>query len=271
VTTLIATAIVTAPMALADLPGSWQTRAPAPVKRAEIAFVELNGKLHLLGDIRAHHVYDPATNTWSTKKRMPVAVDHVQGVTVGGKIYFIGGLASWPSPHVSTVRIYDPASNSWSLGASMGTRGRGAGGVAVHQGKIYYAGGLHDGVAVKWFDVYDPAANTWTVLPDMPRVREHFHAAGQADRKAYGDAPRRPPSRHARGHDRRREVHRHGQWRDSPPCGVVAPAIHQDLALDPGQRPDRIGVLRRGRRRAGDEEEDEDPRGRHGPKVGADW
>ena len=56
-------------------------------------------------------------------------------------------------------------------------RGRGAGGVAVYGGKIYYAGGLNNSVAVPWFDVYDPAANTWTQLPDMPTARDHFHAA----------------------------------------------------------------------------------------------
>ena len=45
---------------------------------------------------------------------------------------------------------------------------------AVYNGRIYYAGGLHDGVAVPWFDEYDPATNTWTKLPDMPRGKA-FH------------------------------------------------------------------------------------------------
>ena len=51
------------------------------------------------------------------------------------------------------------------------------GGVAVHNGLIYYAGGLQDGRAVPWFDVYDPVRDRWSRLPDMPRAREHFHAA----------------------------------------------------------------------------------------------
>ena len=55
-------------------------------------------------------------------------------------------------------------------------RERGAGGVAVHQGKIYYAGGLNGGFAKPWFDVYDPAANTWSQLPNMPVARDHFQA-----------------------------------------------------------------------------------------------
>jgi Kelch motif len=56
-------------------------------------------------------------------------------------------------------------------------RGRGAGGVAVFNNKIYYAGGLANSAAVPWFDVYDPATNTWAQLPDMPTARDHFHAA----------------------------------------------------------------------------------------------
>ena len=61
-------------------------------------------------------------------------------------------------------------------------RERGAGGVAVYDGKIYYAGGLHAGVAVPWFDEYDPATDTWTSLPDMPEARDHFQAAVVGDR-----------------------------------------------------------------------------------------
>jgi N-acetylneuraminic acid mutarotase len=93
-----------------------------------------------------------------------------------GLIYYIGGLSGWPGPHADTVYIYDPETDSFSEGASM-PRGRGAGGVAVHDGKIYYAGGMHDGKAVSWFDVYDPKTNSWSQLPDMPRARDHFQAA----------------------------------------------------------------------------------------------
>jgi hypothetical protein len=61
-------------------------------------------------------------------------------------------------------------------------RGRGAGGVATHDGKIYYAGGLSQGHAVAWFDVYDPKRDSWSRLPDMPRPRDHFHAAVVGDK-----------------------------------------------------------------------------------------
>jgi N-acetylneuraminic acid mutarotase len=61
-------------------------------------------------------------------------------------------------------------------------RARGAGGVAVYRGKIYYVGGLHDGRAVAWVDAYDPETGTWEQLPDMPRARDHFQAAVVGDR-----------------------------------------------------------------------------------------
>jgi len=165
-------------------PGTWETRAPSGPLRAEISYINVDGKFYLAGGRKTEHeVYDPVTDTWSSVAPLPVALDHVQAVKVAGKIYYVGGLTGWPSPHVSTVYIYDPTTNSFTQGAAM-PRGRGAGGVAVHQGKIYYAGGLHDGIAVPWFDVYDPAANTWTQLPDMPTERDHFQA-GVVNGKFY--------------------------------------------------------------------------------------
>jgi hypothetical protein len=167
-----------------DLPGQWEPRKSSPTNRQEVSYVEAGGKFYLAGGNRLglHERYDPATDSWSRVAPLPVPadtkLDHVQGVEVGGKIYYIGGLLKWPAVHDSKVRIYDPATNTFSQGAPMPEgRGRGAGGVAVYDGKIYYAGGLHSGDVVPWFDVYDPTTNSWRQLPDMPRARDHFHAA----------------------------------------------------------------------------------------------
>ncbi|HJU57906.1 MAG TPA: kelch repeat-containing protein, partial [Actinomycetota bacterium] len=180
--TMIVVAIVMAlsvglfPVLAQTLPGSWERLADAPAIRSEASYVNLNGKLHLIGWIKAHHVYDPVTNSWTNKAPLPVQLHHVQAVVVGGKIYVVGGLTSWPGGDVNTVYIYNPTTNAWTQGAPMPV-GRGAGATVVHNGKIYYAGGLHAGVAVSNFDVYDPTTNSWSSLPNMPRVREHFHAA----------------------------------------------------------------------------------------------
>jgi N-acetylneuraminic acid mutarotase len=175
---LLASLVVAVPSTAGDLPGSWETRTSAPATRNEGTFVPLDGQIHLMGGKKlSHQVYDPDSDSWIPGAAgMPEKLDHVQGVAVGGKIYFVGGLVTWPSTHSDNVYIYDPDTNAWTEGAPM-PRPRGAGATVVHEGKIYYAGGLHNGVAVKWFDVYDPVTNTWTELPDMPREREHFHGA----------------------------------------------------------------------------------------------
>ena len=161
-----------------DPPGQWQNLAPSTTKRQEVAYVQAGGRFYLAGGSTKHERYDPATNTWQEVEPLPTKLDHIQGVELGGKIYYIGGLEAWPTPDSGTVYVYDPATDTFSEGAPMPQgRSRGAGGVAVHGGKIYYAGGMHDGKAVAWFDVYDPVTDTWTQLPNMPRVRDHFHAA----------------------------------------------------------------------------------------------
>ncbi len=167
-----------------DLPGQWQTRAPGGAERQEVSYVEAGGKFYLAGGFipgsgrtDLHERYDPQTNSWGRVAPLPAKLDHIQGVKLGGKIYYVGGL-SGSSTSANTVYIYNPVTNSFDKGAPMPAgRGRGAGGIGVYDGKIYYAGGLHDGKAVPWFDRYNPATERWTKLSNMPRPRDHFQGA----------------------------------------------------------------------------------------------
>ena len=175
---LFTLALMSPSLSQADLPGEWQTLAPSSTNRQEVSYVQVDGKFYLAGGSTLHERYDPKTNSWKRVAPLPVKLDHIQGVAVDGKIYYVGGLAGWPSPAVGTVYIYDPSTNTYSQGTPMPAgRERGAGGVAMYGGKIYYAGGLHDGKAMAGFDVYDPSTKRWTQLPDMPRRRDHFQAA----------------------------------------------------------------------------------------------
>jgi Kelch motif len=173
--------IAVALAACTPMSSPWQGRAPASFARQEVSYVctPNTDKLYLAGgDNTVQETYDPTTNSWSNVAPLPAALDHIQAVELNGLIYYVGGLVQWPGPAVGTVYIYDPAANSFTTGTPMPAgRERGAGGVAVFGDKIYYAGGLHDGVAVPWFDVYDTATKTWATLPDMPEARDHFHAA----------------------------------------------------------------------------------------------
>ncbi len=164
--------------------GIWKEQPPTSSARQEVSYVQVGGLFYLAGGSTLHEVYDPVARTWRTLTPLPRNLDHIQGVTVGGLVYYLGGLAGWLGPQANTVYIYDPEADSFREGAPM-PRGRGAGGVAVFDGKIYYAGGLYtEGIgessstgAVTWFDVYDPVTDAWTELPEMPRPRDHFHAA----------------------------------------------------------------------------------------------
>jgi N-acetylneuraminic acid mutarotase len=166
--------------------GSWRTAAPAGVARAEVSYTyaPATGRFYLAGGGRTlQQSYDPVADTWQQVASLPAALDHIQSVELNGRMYYIGGLVTWPSPAVGTVYVYDPVADRFTTGTPLPPgRERGAGGVAVHDGKIYYAGGLAGGVAVPWFDVYDPVMGTWTTLPSMPTPRDHFHAAVVGDR-----------------------------------------------------------------------------------------
>lgn len=168
---------------------TWQTLAPAGTARHEISYVHHNGKFYLNGDrgYLLHEVYDPATDTWTTTTPLPREFHHAQGVELNGSIYYLGGLAGpFPDHVIADVHVFNPATGAWTQGTPMpAARARGGGGTAPYNGKLYVAGGLqdaakgtgHDGVSVNLFDVYDPASGTWTQLPNMPRARDHFHAA----------------------------------------------------------------------------------------------
>jgi N-acetylneuraminic acid mutarotase len=167
-------------------PGVWRSRPPSSFARQEVSFVYSPSTATFLlagGRSRVQESYDPSTRSWRTVAPLPAALDHVQSVELNGLVYYVGGLLGWPSPASREVYVYNPSTDRVTTAATMlPGRRRGASAIAVHDGKIYVAGGLHAGVAVPWFDVYDPATNTWATLPDMPEARDHFHGAVVDDR-----------------------------------------------------------------------------------------
>ena len=123
-------------------------------------------------------------------------------------------------------------------------RPRGAGGVAVYDGRIYYAGGLAEGKAVSWFDVYDPATDTWTQLPDMPR------AAGPlpgADRRRSLLRDRRAGHGCRRQHGRQRRLRlRASEWvaglapLPTPRGGYASALVDDGISSSEARRPIRV-------------------------------
>ena len=181
VTALAVLVAVQPPDVASAADGTWTTAAPTGSARQEVSYVEAGGRFYLAGGrTDLHQAYDPATNRWSTVAPLPAPdqLDHIQVAAVGTKIYYIGGITNWPHESVGSVHVYDTRTNTFSAGAPMPAgRDHGAGGIAVAGGRIYLAGGVHDGTTVPWFDAYDPATDSWSRLPDLPQRRDHFHAA----------------------------------------------------------------------------------------------
>ena len=158
-------------------PGTWVTKASTPVARQEVAYTNVNGRLYLAGSSTRQEYYDPATDDWHTVAPLPAALNNVQSVAIGDDIYYLGGLVGLLQPQDDSVSIYHTTTNTFSEGTPMPAgRARGAGGAAVYDGKIYVAGGLHDGTSVPWFDV---STRSPTPGPSSPTCLERVTTSTQ--------------------------------------------------------------------------------------------
>jgi N-acetylneuraminic acid mutarotase len=160
--------------------GIWQTLAPMPTARQELATAALNGKIYAIGGYDSSgtptnivEVYDPATNTWSSAHPIPRALHHNSAAVAAGKLYSFGG------PSTQTF-VYDELNDSWSEVASMLFFHALTPAVGVFNDKIYVAGGANGGVGNSMqnqVEVYDPVANTWSALQSMRFGRNHCGGA----------------------------------------------------------------------------------------------
>ncbi|WP_114783520.1 Kelch repeat-containing protein [Botryobacter ruber] len=166
---------------------TWETLTceGAPSARHENSFVEVGGKLYLLGGrgIKPVDIFDPERKSWSKGQEPPVEVHHFQAVAYAGKIYIVGAMTgAYPREKpLERILIYNPGADAWEWGATIpADRRRGSAGVVVAGDKAIVVSGIIDGHwegHVPWVDSYDFKTGEWSKLPDAPRPRDHFHAA----------------------------------------------------------------------------------------------
>jgi N-acetylneuraminic acid mutarotase len=160
--------------------GIWQTLAPMPTARQELATAVLNGKIYAIGGYDSSgtptdivEVYDPSTNTWASAHPIPRALHHNSAAVAAGKLYSFGG------PSTQTF-VYDELNDSWSPVASMLFFHALTPAVGVFNDKVYVAGGANGGGGNSMqnqVEVYDPVANTWSALQPMRDGRNHCGGA----------------------------------------------------------------------------------------------
>lgn len=216
--------------------GEWQTLAPMPSERQELATAVLNGKIYVIGGLNAERlstdaveVYNPATDTWTSAHPIPLPLNHNSAAVAAGKLYSFGG------GNVRTF-VYDPISDSWSEVASAHFQHGGTAAVGVMNDKIYVAGG-QDGTALQnQLEVYDPVANTWTVLAPMHVPRNHT-AGGVINGKFYVAAGRPNAETALEAYDPQSNSWTILAPLPTPRSGVAAGVVHGELYVFGGETP----------------------------------
>ena len=156
---------------VAFVAGGWQTHAPLPLARTEVAatafggdVVVAGGYLQNGGSSRRVDVYEPGTDTWRSDPDLPAAVNHAAAAVSLGRLYVLGGYGA-------ERRAFALVGSGWQTIAMPGSRA--AAGAAALRGTIYVVGGVADAGLARSMLAYDVARRRWRRLPG-PRPRQHL-------------------------------------------------------------------------------------------------
>src|ERR687891_504375 len=162
----------------------WETLAPMPTPRTEVAAAAVGGRIvvvggfALAGTVGTTEVYDVAADAWSAGPDLPVAVNHAMATSFEDAAYVFGGTLGDGAISDAAFVLSDGAWEPLPLMPEPRT----AGGAAVAGGLIpRVGGGRPAGVAERTL-VFDPEAGRWSVTEGLGRPREHMGVAAFDDR-----------------------------------------------------------------------------------------
>ena len=196
--------------------GRWKVLADVPVGRFGGAAAVVKGKLHLFGGVnmnphtperkdkaqavKLHHIYDPATNSWSEGAPMPDAKGWPAIAVYKDKIYIFGGDNKAIDVSMTTESwVCDPQTDTYDAVAPLPHPRSYCYAVTVSD-YIYIFGARtlrSDGRADRSTFRYDPRENTYKRMADMPEgARFIVHGSyngyiyavhGETDLETYAD------------------------------------------------------------------------------------
>jgi N-acetylneuraminic acid mutarotase len=179
--------LVAMPVALAGAAtGGWQSHAPLPEPRTEVAAGVARGEIVVVGGFVANgansaraDAYSVPRNSWRRLPDLPVSVDHAAAASANGNVYVVGGYGGDRSPLKTVFTL--GADDTWRRLPSM-PDGRAAAAAAIARGKLYVLGGIDGrrGLARVAF-VLDLGTGRWARIPG-PTPREHLAAAAGSTR-----------------------------------------------------------------------------------------
>jgi N-acetylneuraminic acid mutarotase len=158
----------------------WQSAAPVPVPRTEVAAALFGKEIAVVGGFLANgrnsgraDAYSPARNRWRRLPNLPTTVDHAMAAGRGAELYVVGGYG----PGSAALRTaYVLRRNRWVPLPAMPAP-RAAAGAAIVRGKLYVVGGVEaPGRLASEAFAFDLDDRRWSVIAG-PRPREHLGAA----------------------------------------------------------------------------------------------
>ena len=188
--------------------GTWSTKAPLAVGRAEIGVASLDGKVYALGgtaqvgngkpvwNSKLNSMYDPKLNVWTDEAPLPAGLSHIGAASLDGKLYAVGGFTDivHMGPQ-SLAFVYDPKTNRWAALPPISSARGSVAAVAV-DGKLHIFGGrISDKIVklpappgmpemsagfgtVNTHEVFDPKTQKWTAGVPVPGpARDHMGVA----------------------------------------------------------------------------------------------
>jgi Kelch motif len=163
---------------------SWQSLAPVPTERTEVAAALLDGRIYVAGGFAAPNrtvdtveVYDIAADEWTAGPPLPLPVNHAMAAATEAEIFLFGGFTGEGPP---SDRAFVLRGEAWEELPRM-PEPRGAGGAAVAGGLLYVVGGVGpDGVAEQTM-VFDLETGRWSFAAGLDRPREHLGVAVAGD------------------------------------------------------------------------------------------
>ena len=172
---LLVTAIVAGAAGAAPL--QWDTRAPMPLPRTEVAAAAVGNEIVVVGGFtidggasRRADAYSPARDSWRRLPDLPIGVHHAMAVGVAGKAYVLGGYTGTGA----TLRTAFVLENgAWRALPRMPFP-RAAAGAGVSGRRIVVAGGIGESRRLaRTALVFDLRTRRWSSAPG-PTPREHL-------------------------------------------------------------------------------------------------
>jgi hypothetical protein len=171
---------IVVPGAAIGAPSEWESRAPLPVPRTEVAAAVVGSEIAVVGGFTAgggassrSDMYSPAADRWRRLPDLPAGVHHAMAAGAGGRLYVFGGYRSFGVP-LRTSFVLE--GGRWHALPPMPFP-RAAAGAAVAGGRIVLAGGVGAaGRLARKALVFDLRTRRWSVVPG-PTAREHLGVA----------------------------------------------------------------------------------------------